>query len=149
MKTTTLALCIAFESGEPLCVDALTQESEIQLLERLILQNAPDPLAQLNQFRSEQAQREEEFGDSAEQQLCNPFVREPLRSQAIQWFRAQIQVEQFQKREKEAVEVLSRFAFDFWRAHPAQTQFLIQNDRAQVKVRVFIVHSLGSGRVRA
>jgi hypothetical protein len=142
MKTGTVALIVGHRPGEPptgdpVLVEALSDDREIEALERAVRAGNEAPLVTVYELRSRQSREDEEFGDYVEELLSQPFVRPEIQEHGVQWLKSKIRIEQFQRSETEAMRVIADYAFKLFLQDRNKTDFLLASAAAQVRIRVF------------
>jgi len=142
MKTGTVALIVGLQSGtsksgEPVLIEALSDDREIETLEKALTTGNEAPLETVLELRSRQSREDEEFGDYVEDLLSQPFVRPEIQEHGVQWLKSKIRIEQFQRSETEAMRVIAEYAFKLFLQDRDKTDFLLASAAAQVRIRVF------------
>jgi arginine deiminase len=138
MKTTQIALIVLLDPAGPMLVDTLTDGDEIEFYD-LSLQEETNPLAKIYRHRHWVEQQDEELADYLEQVLCKPFPEILFQRQATRWFRMKMRIEQFQRKEKEAAQVIADYAYRVFLDEPDRSEFYIESDHHRVRVRVFTI----------
>ncbi len=90
-------------------------------------------------MRERQSKEDEEFGNYLEDLLSQPYVRQEVQEHGLAWLKSKIRIDEFQKAESEAAEVIARFAFDRFRKDQSMTDFLLAGPTARVRIRIFRV----------
>lgn len=152
MKPGTIALVVNSEtpneSGarEAKLLDTLSDEQEILIFEEALERGDEDPLKSVYDFRNNQSNEEEEFGNYVENLLEQPYLRAEVQQHALQWLRSKIRIEQYQRKELEASKVISDFAYKVYRENPEQDDFVLAGPNAQVRIRVFDLKKMASSQ---
>jgi hypothetical protein len=140
-RTGTVALVVAKALEDSSCsetlVEALSDDQEIQLFEKIVQSGSADPLQQIYAHREKAKQEDEEFGDYVENLLCQPFLRTEVREHGIQWLKSKMKIEQYQRTESEATRVIANYAYQVYIKDPTRTDFFLASDNAKVRIRVF------------
>jgi hypothetical protein len=139
MKSSTVALVIAFGSGSPHLIDIFHDAYEIGFLEMAMHAGEQDPLRQIYEQRERQLQQENEFGDYVEELLCKPFLNREIQDHGIQWLKSKWKVDQFQKAEQEAVQTIAHYAYQIYEQDRTKIDFFLASQNSQVRIRVFIL----------
>ena len=137
MKNGTVALVVAVEDSAPKLIEMLSDDKEIALFEKGIKSGEADPLLAVYDLRAQQEKEDDEFGDYVESLLTQPFTRLDIQDHGVRWFRSKIKIEEFQKTESQAREVIANFAYQLYLEDQARTDFVLAGPTAQVRVRVF------------
>jgi hypothetical protein len=141
MKAATIALVVRSLRGEaPQLVDVLADDREITLLETEVVSGETDPLQKVYEYRTTQSKEDDEFADYVEDLLSQPFVKPDIQQHGVQWLKSKMRIEEFQKSEAEAAKVIAQYALQVFTHDPKRTDFLLAGPRAQVRVRVFVIH---------
>jgi hypothetical protein len=138
-KTGTVALIISYDgsgSSQPVLIDSLSDDAEIAMLEAAIQAGEPKPLQTVYDARSRQAKEDEEFGNYVEELLSQPFVRPEIQEHGLQWLRSKMRIEDFQKSEKEATQVITQFAFKTFQERPTRVDFTLAGPKAKVRIKI-------------
>src|SRR3990167_5882330 len=122
MRAGTVALIVRHEGVAPVFVEAICDDGEISVLEKALTQGQ-DPLSQVYAFREKQKAEDEEFGDYVEQLLTQPFLKPEIQSHGVQWLRSKIKIEQYQKCEREATQVIAQYAYALYCKNPDRVDF--------------------------
>ncbi len=143
-KMGTVALVINNDSSNsPLefkLVAQISDEREIHALEEAIQLGSSNPLEAIQTLREKVTAEDEEFGNYVEELLSRPFVRPEIQSHGLQWLRSKLRIEEFQKCEAEATQVIADFAFKIFKEDPTRTDFILAGPVAKVRIRVFALH---------
>ncbi len=143
MKQATIALVVRHDPStpghlkDPQLLGVLSDDREIEVFERALLSRVENPLAILESYRERIALEEGEFGDYVEELLSQPVIKPEIREHGLQWLKSKIRIEQYQKAEKEAVEVISNYALQIYIQDPEKTDFLLAGPATHVRVKVF------------
>lgn len=140
MKTATVALVVKFNDQSPSLVETLSDDREITVFESAVEAGELDPLAQLVAHREAQVREDEEFGNYVEELLSQPFLKPDVQEHAVQWLKSKTRIEQFQKSEAEAAQIISNYAYKIFCDAPSKTDFLLVGMTAQVRIRVFVLN---------
>ena len=139
MKAATVALVLASPLGTakvPQILEVLSDEQEIAILEEA--RNSPS-LDAVHQFRLSRTREEEDFADYVEQLLSQPFLRPEIQDHGVQWLRSRIRIQEFQRHEAEAAQIIAEYALKVFLADRANIDFMLAGPRASVRVKVFVV----------
>ncbi len=137
MKMSTVALIIGIDTGSPVLLDTLNDVDEIEYIELALKSGEDDPLHEIYKFRERQQKQEEDFGNYIEDLLSQPFVNPQLQKHGVQWLRSRIKIDQFQRTEREAVEVISNYAYKIFEKDPSKMDFFLVSATSQVRIRIF------------
>ena len=138
MKLGTVALIVEASPRLKL-VEMISDDQEIEMLEESMRSGDPEPLEAILSFRDTQKREEEEFADYIEELLSQPFVRPEIQEHGVQWLKSKMKIEQYQKSERDAAQVIAGYAMKVLEEKPDQTDFILAGPSAQVRVRVFIM----------
>jgi len=141
MKIGTVALVIEHQDDQVVLRDAISDETEIELLEKTLQNGYKNPLDKIYRERARVAAEDEEFGDYVEDLVMRNAFRSDIREHAIQWFRSRIKIEKLRKNEEEAVSVISKFAIQVYLEKPKRNEFILTSPNAKVKVKIFKVET--------
>ncbi len=150
MKTGTVALVLRCPTARPadaVLVEALSDGREIQLVEAAVIAGEPEPLRLVYDHRKREAKEDDEFGNYVEDLLSKPFLKNEIQSHAVQWLKSKIRIEQYNRSEVEAVQVIADYAVKLFRSDPEKIDFLLAGPQAQVRVRIFLVETVSSALV--
>jgi hypothetical protein len=139
MKTAeqpTIALVVTRNGGEPVLAETLTSAEEILELELAMINQEPEPLKRVHEYRLRQLSEDEEFADFVEGMLSQPFLRPEVQEHAVQWFKSRSKIEMYQKAEDEASRVIALYAFQVFAGDPRKTDFLLSGPKARVRIRI-------------
>jgi hypothetical protein len=139
MKTSTIALIVTFKNKAPCWVDTLLEESEIEYLAAVVQANESEPLRRVYEFRAQQKAKEEEMGDFVEELLSKPFLNPKVQNHGINWLKSKIKIENYQKIEQQAAEIVADYAFKIYQQDLGKTDFFLVSATSQVRVRVFTI----------
>jgi len=135
----TLALVVQYQAGDPEWVQTFTDEREINVLESALTQRKKNPIETVIQFREQQAQEDEDFGNYIEDLLSQPFVRPEIQTHGIQWLKSKMRIENHKRTEANAARVIAEFAYKMFQQDSNKTDFLLAGPIAQVRIRVFVI----------
>ena len=147
MKPATIALVI--NAKDHALLEALSDDLEIQTFEKEVMEGNPNPLGIVLRQRQQQTKEEEEFGDYVEELLSQPFLKTEIQEHALKWLRSKVRIEEYQKRESEAAEVIADYALKVFRSDPDRTDFLLAGPTNKVRVRVFVLDADKQGLSQA
>ena len=139
MKVGTVALIVRSDGTAPTLIETLSDDREIAMLEAALGSGENDPLEPVYSLRARQAKEDQEFGDYVEELLSQPFVRPEIQEHGIQWLKSKIRIEQYQKCEGEATQVIANYAFKLFLENPKRTEFFLAGPAAKVRIRVFML----------
>lgn len=137
MKVGTVALIIRYHEKTPILVESLSDDREIAELQQAVELGHQDPLQHVYQQRERQSKEDEEFGNYIEELLSQPFIRTEVQDHGIQWLKSKMRIEQYQKSEREATQVISEYAFKLYTENPTRKEFYLAGPTSKVLVRVF------------
>ena len=143
MRAGTVALIVRYEGEGPELVEALSDDSEITVLERALTEGEGDPLEAVHAHREKVRQEDEEFGDYVEELLSQPFLKPEVQEHGVQWLKSKIKIEKYQRCEQEATRVIAEYAYALYCRDPERLDFFLAGPSARVRIRVF---RLASGR---
>lgn len=149
MKVGTIALVIRFDHRSPVLVDSLSDDREIAMLEAAMGSGKTDPLETVYSMRFRQAKEDEEFGNYVEELLSQPFIRPEIQEHGIQWLKSKIRIEQYQKCEAEATQVIAGYAFKVFQENPKKKDFFLAGPTAKVRIRIFTLPASSEARFAA
>ncbi len=135
-RTGTVALVVRVEGGCPVLVDQISDDHEIEQLERSIGEGELCALEDVYVARDQQFEEEERFGDFVEALITQPFVKEEILDHGVQWLKSKMRIEEFQRSEREATRVIAQHAFRVYSENPGLTDFLLSGAHAQVRIRI-------------
>jgi hypothetical protein len=138
MRAATVALIVAKRADITDLVEVLSDEREIAVYESELLKNDVDPLARVHEYRARQIQEDDAFADYVEELLSQPFQKQEIKEHGIQWLKSKQRIEDFQKSENEAAEIIAKFALELFAKDPDKTDFFLNGPTAQVRVRIFL-----------
>jgi hypothetical protein len=141
MKIGTVALAVGVQGKDLVLLDQFTDDQEIAALEAAVERGALDPLTEVYRFRQTRAQEEEQFGNYVEELISKPGVRLEVQNHGLEWLKSKMKMEEFQQAEREASEVIARFAFDVFKETPERDDFVLAGPEAKVRIRVMSVQS--------
>ncbi len=134
-----IALVVRYVNGEPVLLEALSDLREISMLESALQEGTDNPLRPIYETREVREREDEEFGDYVEELLCQPFLRPEIQEQAVQWFKSKIKIEEFQRSEREATEIIATYAYGLFREDSHKRDFTLAGANAAVRVRIIEV----------
>ena len=137
MKVGTVALIVRYHEKTPVLVESLSDDREIAELQQAVELGHQDPLQHVYQQRERQTKEDEEFGNYIEELLSQPFIRPEVQDHGVQWLKSKMRIEQYQKSEREATQVISDYAFKLYMENPARKEFYLAGPTSKVLVRVF------------
>ncbi len=144
MSLPTVALIVRREGRTPEnaeLVEALSDEREIALLESLGGAGSDtfedELIERIREFRAQQKLEDEDFGNYVEELVSKPWVSPEVQEHGIQWLKSKIRIESYEKSERDAIEVIARYAFRVYQQDPTRDDFLLAGPRSQIRVRVF------------
>lgn len=138
-KTGTVALVIRFDQNTPVLLDSLSDDSEIATFEAATVSGQGNPLECVYTLRQKQAKEDEDFGNYVEELLSQPFVRPEIQEHAIHWLKSKIKIEQFQKSEREATQVIAAYAYRVFAENPWRKDFYLAGPNAKVRILVLMM----------
>jgi hypothetical protein len=142
MKAATIALIVkSARDRDPEVVEVLSDDREISLLESGWETGDDRALGKVYEYRDIQLREDDEFADYVEDLLSQPFVKPEIQEHGLQWLRSKIRIEEFQKNEKEAAQVIAEYALKVFRGNPERKDFLLAGPKAQVRVRIFVMEA--------
>lgn len=135
MSNPTVALIVRKDGSSTVLMEAVSDEREIALLETL--DQFEDVVDRLREFRERQRVEDEDFGNYVEALVSKPFVSSEVQQQGLQWLKSKMRIETYEQNEREAVQVIARYALSIYQADPTREDFLLAGPRSQVRVRIF------------
>ena len=144
MKIGTVALVIAEKGKKPVLLECLSDDQEITYLETALEKGEVHPLDLIHALRENRNLEAEEFGDYVEELLTQPFVKPEIQKHGVQWLKSKVRIEEFQKTESEAVQVISQYAYKLYLENPKRVDFFLAGPNARVRIRVFTIPAAGS-----
>lgn len=136
----TVALVVASgPTGEPVLLDAISDDYEVSVLIAAIADGESNPLENVYEERERLVNESEDFSDYVEELVTHPMVHNEIREQGIAWLKSKIKIDEYRKTETEATKVIAKFAFDLYCQDPDNHRFVLNSFNAQVNIRVFIV----------
>ncbi len=140
-KLGTVALVVRYDdrNPEPVLVEKFSDDHEIATFEAAVQAGANDPVATVYQLRARQAKEDEEFGNYVEDLLSQPFVRPEIQEHGVQWLKSKIRIEEFQKCEAEATQIIAEFALKVFRDDQTRREFVLAGPVAKVKIKIFLM----------
>ncbi len=137
MKTNTIALVVSIQNSHPVLLDILSDEQEIHFVETALRAGETHPLELIYENRAKIAQHDEELGNHIEDLFSERCLKLEIQEHAIQWLRSKIKIEQYQKAEKEAAQVIAAYAFQIFQCDRSRVDFFLAGPNSQVRVRIF------------
>lgn len=144
----TVALVVR-AGASPELVEVLSDDREIDELERALLLGERDPIAHVHEFRSRQSHEDEEFGDYVEELVSQPFVKSEIVEHAVAWLKSKVKIERYRSVEVEATQVIAKYAFELYRNEPGRRDFFLAGHHSRVRVRVFELGRASRGKQAA
>jgi len=139
-KSTTLGIIVANPEGsKPLLLDTLLNNYEMILFEKALKEGSLNPLQDVYEFRTRQSAQDDEIGNYVERILSNPFLSPHLQEQGVRWLKSKIKLENFEKTEKKAAQVIAEYACKIFETDPHKTEFLLSSTTSQVLIRIFLL----------
>jgi hypothetical protein len=142
MKSAIVALVVNIQEGSPLLLETLTDDREINVLESAMIHGEVDPFESVLNHRMQQTKEEEEFGDYIEALLTQPFLRPDIQEHAVQWMKSKIRIEQHQKSESEAANIIAEYALKIFQDDQARRDFFLVGPSTKVRVRIFVLEKV-------
>jgi hypothetical protein len=140
MKSAKVALAVRCLQDRPQIVEILSDEQEIEILEASFKEGLKiESLEKIYEYRRRLNEQEEQFGNYVEDLLAHPFIRKEIRDHGLQWLKSKMRIEQYEKTEKEAAQVIADFAMKVFASNPSKTDFMIAGPKSQVRVLVFVL----------
>ena len=136
MKAATVALVVSNPAStvqERKLLAVLSDDREISILEE------GHSMSVVEQYRQDRLREEEEFADYVENLLSQPFLRPEIQEHGVQWLRSRIRIEEFQRHEAEAAQVIAEYALKIFTADPGNVDFMLAGPKAAVRVKIFVV----------
>jgi hypothetical protein len=141
MATNTIALLISYSSGSPVLETTLFDEWEIQLLEAALVAQEPEPMKHVHNYRTQEQQKELELADFVEELVSKPFLSSQIQHYGMQWFKSKIKIDEYNKLEQDAIQVIAKYAFQLFLKDSHKTDYFLLSPNSRVRVRVFILPS--------
>ncbi len=135
----TVALVIRYDGPQPQLLDKLSDDREIAALEAALQSGETDPMHVVYELRERQTREDDEFGDYVEELLSQPFVRPEIQEHGIQWLKSKIRIEEYQRTETQAAQVIAEYAFRLFQENPERKEFLLSGPAATVRVRIHVL----------
>jgi hypothetical protein len=140
VRSGTVVLLLTLQpDGDPVLLESLSDEREVEFVEEALKEGHPDPVWALQQRRRLQKKEDEEFADYIEQLVSEPHCRIEVQDHAAQWFQSRLQLEKFQCAESEARRIIAEFALKVFHDDPSRTDFVLAGPSAEVRVRIHLV----------
>lgn len=146
MKPYTVALVLAgateTDDAASKLLEVLHDPYEIDYMETALKTADSQALQQIYSQREKRREKENEFGNHLEELLSQPHVNPELRRQGLQWFRSKIKTDSDEKKEKDAVQVISEHALQMYQSDPTKLDYFLMGPNSQVRIRIFTVPPL-------
>jgi hypothetical protein len=144
-RTGTVALVvgrrIAFDGKQiddsPILIEKFSDNHEIEIFESAVESGEVSPLGMIYQLRDRKKVEEEEFGNYVEELLSQPFLKSEVQKHGLEWLQSKHKIEQFQKTEREATEIIAQYAYRVYLEDPKRVDFILSGPSAKVRIRVF------------
>ena len=137
-KIGTVALVVRADlNQDPQLVETFSDDQEIAIFEAAVEMGETQHLEAVYEMRARQSKEDDEFGDYVEDLLCQPFVRPEILEHGVQWLKSKIRIEQFQRCEREATDVIAGYAFKLYREDPKRTDFMLAGPSAKVRIKIY------------
>ncbi len=137
MKVGTVALVVGYKEKKAVLLDYFSDDREIAVFESALYSGENKPLQYVYQVRKQTQKEDEEFGNYIEELLSRPFIKPDIQEHGVKWLKSKLRVEQYQKTEAEAAQVIAEYAFKLFQENPARKEYFLAGATAQVKIRVF------------
>ncbi len=125
------------KTDNPLLIEKISDDREIELFEAAVEAGETSPLGMVYEFRDRKTKEEDEFGNYVEELLSQPFIKTDIQKHAVDWLKSKIRMEQFQKTEREATEIIAQYAFRLFLENPDRLDFFLAGPSAKVRIRIF------------
>ena len=135
----TVALVVYFQKGVPLLVDVLSDDQEIDLLSGALETGQVDPLTSLYDLRRQRSKEDEDFGNYVEELVCQPFLKPTLKEQGVRWLTSRIRIENYEKCEREARQIIAEYAHRVFSENTKRREFILKGPKAEIRIRVLDV----------
>lgn len=139
LKTATVALVVKFREDEPSLTTVISDEEEIEVMEAACREGRADPLVAICEHRSQREKEEEEFSEYVEELLAQPFLRKEIQDHGVQWLKSKLKIEDYQRAEAEAAQVIADYAYRLYQQNRGLTDFFLTGPNTRVRVRVFVL----------
>lgn len=136
-KTNTVALIITGAGTSSKLVETLSDEFEIGCLEQALVSGKANPMEEIYELRQRQSKQDTEFGDYVEEILSRPFVNPSVQGHAVKWLKSKIRIENFQKMERNAAEVIAQYAYEIFQRDPEKMDFFLCSPKNKIRIRIF------------
>lgn len=136
-RMSTVALVVRYEGADPVLLESFSDETEIAIFESAVKGDEEDPLSSVYAMRERQAKEDEEFGNYVEDLLSQPFVRPEIQQHGLQWLKSKMRIEEFQRSERDATNVIAQYAWKLFQENSQRTDFILAGPTAKVRVKVF------------
>lgn len=136
-KHGTIALLVRKEGKESSLSEVISDAEEVEFLERISTRSEFSLTEALREFRAFRNDQTERFGDYVESVVANPAVQAAVRDHCLKWLHSKIRMDRFADQEKEAAELIARFAFQVYGVNPETDDFWLDGVSARVRIRVF------------
>lgn len=141
MKSGTVALVVRCVGDHPQLLEIFSDDREIAVIEKALLEGGVDPLQEVFDQRAREAEEDDELGNYIEELLSQPFLKPQIQEHAVRWLKSKIRIEKYQQSELEAARVIASYALQLFQADPKQTDFFLLGTTAKVRVRIFCLKS--------
>jgi len=119
-------------------VETLTDSGEIDLVKQIEKDtNLEDVLKLVKHYRQANRALEERVGDQVEEILVSLSSPPEAKFHAMEWMKSALKMESFRKDEYSAAQTIGQFAYDVYKKQPELTDFVLQAEKAQVRVLIF------------
>ena len=139
MKAATVALIVRKEQKSQGLVEVISDEREIAAYEAALAVGDSQPLDRVHEHRVRQLEEDNSFADYVEELVSQPFQKQEIREHGVQWLKSRIRIEEFQRSESEAAQIIAKFAFQLFSDDPEKVDFFLSSPTAQVRIRVFVL----------
>jgi len=135
-RTGTVALVVRIESGSPILLDQISDDRELEILDRCVKEGSSRALEEVYLQRDRVVEEEEQFGDFVEALITQPYVKPEILEHGVQWLRSKVKIEEFQRQEREATRVIANYAFQVFAENQDLREFMLSGPSAQVQIKV-------------
>jgi hypothetical protein len=136
-KIGTVALVVYADGKQIHLADTFSDDREIALFEDALKDGESDPIETVYELRARQQREDDEFANYVEELLSQPFVRTEIQEHGIAWLKSKIRIDEYQRSETQAAEVIAKYAFTRYVNDPQLTDFLLAGPAARVRIRIF------------
>lgn len=143
-KDGTVALVVTINEETSNLVEALSDDAEILVLQKALELGNHDPLRPVYELRDRQSKEDEEFGNYVEELLSQPFIKQDVQEQGVQWLKSKIKIEDYKRQEEQATKVIATFAYELYQKNPQQKEFILSGSVARVKIKIFEIEKASS-----